>query len=389
MHRDMLRSSRETRRLSSLVILMAALALAACSRGGETPVALEPQASPTSSQTLAASATPGPPTSTPLPPTLTPTATSSPTVTPTSTPTAHPLSIRWLREHDFPGSEIIIEETLEPGANYYRYLASYLSEGLKIYALLTVPFGDPPESGWPVVVFNHGYIPPEQYRTTERYVAYVDGFARSGYIVFRSDYRGHGNSEGLARGGYGAPDYTVDVLNAVAALKRYPQADPQRIGMWGHSMGGYITLRAMVASQDIKAGVIWAGVVASYPDLLTRWRRRGSPTDHPVPPWAVRWRDSLVETFGAPEENPEFWDSISANAFLEDLSGPLQLHHGTADTSVPLEFSATLYKQIQQAGGVVEYYEYPGDNHNLSNYFTLAMQRSLAFFERHLKGEEG
>ena len=79
---------------------------------------------------------------------------------------------------------------------------------------------DMPATGWPVIIFNHGYIPPEQYRTTERYVAYVDGFARNGYIVFRSDYRGHGNSEGEATGGYGTPAYTVDVLNAVAAVKQ-------------------------------------------------------------------------------------------------------------------------------------------------------------------------
>ena len=93
---------------------------------------------------------------------------------------------------------------------------------------------------------------------------YVDGFAHNGYIVFRADYRGHGSSEGEATGGYGSPAYTIDVLNALTAMKNYPGADPNRIGMWGHSMGGHITLRAMVTHGDIKAGVIWAGVVASY-----------------------------------------------------------------------------------------------------------------------------
>ena len=63
--------------------------------------------------------------------------------------------------------------------------------------------------------------------TTERYIAYVDLIARSGYIVFRSDYRGHGNSEGEAGGAYSRPDYTVDVLNAVASMKRYPGCRPE------------------------------------------------------------------------------------------------------------------------------------------------------------------
>lgn len=294
----------------------------------------------------------------------------------------HPLTIDYLRRRDYPGSQITIESTLPRGANYDRYLASYLSDGLKIYALLTVPRGERPATGWPVIVFNHGYIPPAQYRPTERYVAHVDNLARNGYIVFRPDYRGHGNSEGEAEGAYGSPGYTIDVLNAVAAIKQFPAADPDRIGMWGHSMGGYITLRAMVTRGDIRAGVIWAGVVASYPDLLTRWRR---PANVSIPERARAWRTELIETYGSPEQNPEFWNSISANSYLADLSGPVQLHHGTADTSVPFEFSETLRDQIQAAGGQVEFYSYRGDNHNISNNFSLVMRRTVQFFDRYLR----
>lgn len=354
-------------------LLMAAFALLAIASAACGTTTTPPPPSATSSPTA---------TSTPSP-SATPSAT--PTATPTPTPTPHPLTIEAMRQREYPGSEVIIEETLTPGPNYHRYIASYRSDGLKIFALLTVPFGDPPPGGWPVIVFNHGYIPPSQYRTTERYVAYVDALARSSYIVFRPDYRGHGNSEGVARGAYGSPDYVVDVLNAVASMKRFPGANPGRIGMWGHSMGGYITLRAMVIRPDVRAGVIWAGVVASYPDLLTRWRR-GSPLATPATPFPGRgWRGSLIATYGDPEDNPDFWASISANTYLADLSGPLQLHHGTGDTSVPYEFSETLYQQAVEAGQTVELYLYEGDNHNISRFFTLAMGRTIQFFDRYLK----
>ena len=289
-----------------------------------------------------------------------------------------------MRARDYPGSDIVIETVLDPGVNYNRYYVSYRSEGLKIYALMTVPNGEKPATGWPVIIFNHGYIPPDVYVTTERYVAYVDLIARSGYIVFRSDYRGHANSEGEARGAYSTPDYTVDVLNAVASMKKYPAADPHRIGMWGHSMGGYITLRAMVITKDIKAGVIWAGVVASYPDLLTKWRRRPGASTVPTPR-PGSWRFSLVDEYGSPEENPEFWDSISANSYLSEISGPVQLHHGTADADVPLEFSELLFYQMLEAQQYIEFYKYDGDNHNISNYFSTAMQRTIEFFDRYLK----
>lgn len=299
--------------------------------------------------------------------------------------TSHPLQIDAMRAREYPGSDIVIESVLDPGDTYNRYYVSYLSEGLKIYALMTVPNGTMPASGWPVVIFNHGYIPPEVYRTTERYIAYMDQIARNGYILFRSDYRGHDRSEGEAGGVYSRPNYTVDVLNAVASVKRYPEADPNRIGMWGHSMGGYITLRSMVISADIKAGVIWAGVVAPFPDLFTRWTP-GALETAPSPGSFVY---SLQQEYGSKQENPEFWNSISANAYLRDLKGPIQIHTGTADADVPWQFSEMLYNDMQAANQVSEFYTYEGDNHNISNSFSLAMQRTVEFFDRYLKGVNG
>ena len=102
----------------------------------------------------------------------TPSQTPLPTATalPTATPTLFPLSIPAMRQGDYPGSEITVVKELVSGSNYRRYYVYYLSQGLKIYALLTVPNGQMPAGGWPGIVFNHGYIPPEIYKTTERYI---------------------------------------------------------------------------------------------------------------------------------------------------------------------------------------------------------------------------
>src|SRR5438552_13380717 len=295
-----------------------------------------------------------------------------------------PLAIDAMRQRDYPGSDLVVEQTLSPGSNYRQYVASYLSDGLKINALLTVPNGAKPATGWPVIIFNHGYIPPTVYRTTERYVAYVDDFARNGYIVFKPDYRGFGSSQGTPVSAYYAPDDTVDVLNAVTTMQRYPQADSNRIGMWGHSMGGNITLRALVIDPRIKAAVIWAGVNATYKDLLENWHPTGG--DRPPPSFSGGWPRNFIDQFGTPEQDPAFWDSISPMAYLADITAPIQLDHGTADTEVPLQFSEALAQQLTADGKNAQLFTYAGSDHNIAQGFTVAMARSVGFFDRYLKG---
>lgn len=298
----------------------------------------------------------------------------------------HPLAIEYMRKQEYSGSDIVIEQALPQGSNYDRYIASYKSDGLKIYALLTVPRGDKPSNGWPVIVFNHGYIPPAEYRTTERYVAYTDVFSRNGYIVLKPDYRGHGNSEGDPEGAYYSPAYTIDVLNAVSSIKKYKDSDPNKIGMWGHSLGGNITLRSMVVSSDIKVGVIFAGVVASYQDMANSWRR-SVPWRPSQREQALRrpGRQSLIDKYGDFEKNPSFWESITPISQVKDISGPIQLHHGRADGEVPLLFSEKLYDALKNSGKTVEIYTYSGDDHNISASLNIALERSVAFFDKYLK----
>ncbi len=307
----------------------------------------------------------------------------------------HPLQITEMRKKSYPGSEITIEEELEPGSNYRQYLASYQSGGLKINASLTVPEGHPPVGGWPAIIFNHGYIPPAQYTTTGRYVTYTDAFSGNGYVVLKPDYRGHGTSEGNPEGGYYSTAYTVDVLNAVSSIKKLRDpstgsgrfvVDTNRIGMWGHSMGGSLTLRSMVVSKDIKAGIIWAGVVASYEDMIKNWgRSRPFMLSEREQAFRRPGRQALIDKYGDPDQNPGFWKSISPIAFVKDISGPLQLHHGTGDEEVPVLFSERLNEAMKEAGNEVEFFTYEGDDHNISGNLNVALNRSVEFFNKYLK----
>lgn len=299
----------------------------------------------------------------------------------------NPLSIEYMRQKDYPGSEITIEETLTPESTYSRYIASYMSDGLKIYALLLVPGGAVPSGGWPVIILNHGYIIPGRYTPDGNYVAYADAFARAGYIVFKPNYRGNGKSEGEPTSTYFSPDYVTDDLNAVASVKKYTSANPDKIGVWGHSMGGFITLKDIVINtHDIKAAVIWGGVVGTYTDILYNWQNRVSYKPN-AEDLRLRGqnRDMLLKTYGTPAENPTFWSSIDPNSFLNDITAPVQINVGLADTQVPPDFSTGLYDRLKSAGKTVEYFEYPGSNHDINQSFNTAMKRTIDFFNLYLR----
>ncbi|KKS95576.1 MAG: peptidase [Microgenomates group bacterium GW2011_GWC1_43_13] len=299
----------------------------------------------------------------------------------------NPLSIQAMRSRDYSGSNIKIEETLTPESKYNRYIASYQSDGLKIYALLLIPIGEKPKDGWPVIIFNHGYVIPEKYTPDGNYIPHADVFAKNGYIVFKPDYRGHGKSDGSPTSTYYSSDYTIDDLNAIASIKKYPLADPTKIGIWGHSMGGNIALRALVVNAtDIKAAAIWGGVVAPYDEIMFNWQNRVSyKPDAEDLMLRNKNKDLLVSLYGTPKKNPDFWNSCDPTYFLEDITNPVQIDVGLADNQVPPDFSKGLFYKLKMIGKVAEYHEYPGANHDINQSFDLAMKRTIDFFNRYLK----
>ncbi len=128
-------------------------------------------------------------------------------------------------------------------------------------------------------------------------------------------------------------------------------------------------------------------MLTSYNDLINNWQRRVRYQPS-VQELALRnnYRQQLLNTYGTPQTNPSFWNSIDPTFFLSDITTPIQLHTGGADEEVPVAFSTSLRDKLEKAGKTVEYYNYPGGDHNLSSpNFELAMQRSIAFFDKYLK----
>lgn len=296
----------------------------------------------------------------------------------------HPLTRESIAGRSYPGSPITVERDLGEQGGFRSYVVSYRSDGFKINSLMNVPNGQKPAAGWPVLIFNHGYFPPREYQTISAdYRVWTDGLARNGYIVFKPDYRGHAQSEGNSAGGNWSPDYAYDVLNLISSIKQYPQADGTRVGMFGHSMGGNVTMRTLAATTDVKAAVTLGGVVGSSEDLIYRWRRT-PPRPTGTPGMFGGQRQRMVEEYGDPKANPTFWNSVSITGNVQHFTAPVQIHHGTADASVPHEFSQSLLQALQAAGKPVEHYEYPGGDHYFTGNGGLALQRMLALFNKHV-----
>ncbi len=294
------------------------------------------------------------------------------------------LTIPYLRQRHYQSS--LGELELVGQSNQYSsYVTHYDSDGLRINALLTKPKGVPPKTGWPAVVFVHGYIPPTLYKTTERYTDYVNYLASNGLVVMKIDLRGHGESEGDPSGAYYSSDYIIDTLNAYAALQQSDFVNPNSIGLWGHSMAGNVVMRALAAQPTIPAAVIWGGAVYTYQDLADL----GIDDDSYRPPAQVserqRQRQLLLDTYGQFKPESEFWKTVVPTNYLKDITGAIQLHHADDDVVVSPKYSQNVYKLLQEAGVTSELFSYQQGGHNiLGASFSQAMQRTVSFYKEHL-----
>ena len=372
-------------RLLILAILLCLTWLASCQQAPQATISTVHPSTITTASTAIGQV------STDSPTAITSVAASS-AVTPTTPklptpPNSSPLAITAMRTKAYPGSDIVMERILSARPGYNRYVVSYQSDGLKLFGLLTIPTGVKPAGGWPVILLNHGYIPPTEYSTDQSYEGIVAPLAAAGYIVFKPDYRGHDNSPGIPYQVYVSPDYVTDSLNALASIKKYKDANPDKIGVWSHSMGGNITLHELVLTHDFKAAVIMAGVVGSFNNILDWWTARVATgvltTQNDLQTDQLLLQ--MVNLNGTPQTNPVFWNSIDPTYFISDIVTPVQIQVGSADVVVPPSFSQSLTDQLQNTGKSVDFHSYPGADHNLSPDTTAAMAEAVIFFNQYLR----
>lgn len=289
----------------------------------------------------------------------------------------NPISVQALIDRSYDGRDLKVGRLLTDAGPYKRYLVSYRSEDLTISGVMNVPDGKGP---FPVLVLAHGYIDPDIYQPGQGMRREQDYLARQGYVVLHTDYRGHATSDNDKNADYELRlPYAVDVVNAVLAVKssELSYLDGNRVGLFGRSMGGNVTLNALVAKPGlVDAAVIYASTSSLAADNWKTFYRDGGDRA------AVNRR--IERTYGLPDDAPKFWQAASPRPYFSRVTEPVQVHHGVQDDTCPIEWSEATVKALRAAGKDAELLRYRGEGHTFYSQWTRSIRRTERFFDQHL-----
>ena len=253
-------------------------------------------------------------------------------------------------------------------------------DGVDVYARLFTPemIGARRDPSRPGVVFVHGagYLQNAHryWSTYFREYMFHNLLAARGYVVLDVDYR--------ASSGYGRDWRTAiyrhmggkdlqDIVDGARFLVEKEQVHPRRLGVYGGSYGGFITLMAMFTTPDVFA----AGAAL-----------------RPVTDWARYSHGYTSNILNVPQADAEAYRKSSPIYFADGLEGALLICHGMVDTNVHFQDSVRLAQRlIELRKENWELAAYPVENHAFTEETSWAdeYKRILKLFEGHLRGRHG
>ena len=224
-------------------------------------------------------------------------------------------------------------------------------------------------------------------RPGEYYRDVPDLYAQAGFLVVIPDYRGHNISEGYeyTRGFLATNYYTLDVLALMSALPGLDDADLTHVFMWGHSLGGEVSLRALLVSNSVRGATLWSPVGGSLWEQAYHytWYDNNDDTDSRLKPKSkMKELSDDIRDLGFPYDP----DSSEPGKFLHLLKTPVVLHHAKGDGEVPYIWSELLATELVLQGKDYTFYSYDSDDHLFrGEERNLAVSRDVAFFRSLMK----
>lgn len=270
-------------------------------------------------------------------------------------------------------TDLVSNDLDAPDHPYAVYRAAHLPiefgaldavDGQVLYYSLIKPANFDPHQRWPVIVYVYGGPAAQTVRRTWA-ADFNQYLAQHGYLVFSLDNRGtprRGVRFASALYGHQGDVEVEDQLRGLAMLRALPYVDGNRVGVYGWSNGGSMTLMLLAkASHAYACGAAGA----------------------PVTDWRLYDTHYTERYLGLPAENPEGYRTSSVFAHLDGLSSKLLLLHGMADDNVLFSNSTRLMSALQARGVPFELMTYPGAKHGLHGTDDLHRMRTIAhFFER-------
>jgi dipeptidyl-peptidase-4 len=239
-------------------------------------------------------------------------------------------------------------------------------DGVQLNASIIKPPGFDPQKKYPVIVFTYGGPSVQVVRNVWGGSTFLwnELMAQKGYIIFSLDNRGSAGRGHLFEEPLhlrlGRQELS-DQRDGVQYLKSLAYVDAKRIGIWGWSYGGHMTLHAMFeAGDDFKAG--FAG--------------------GPVTDW--RYYDSIYTEryLGLPQNNAEGYRESSPVKNAANLQGKLLIAHGVGDDNVHFANTLVVLDDLIAAGKYAEVMVFPGRGHGVTDppARKILMQHVMQFF---------
>ena len=256
------------------------------------------------------------------------------------------------------------------GSKFY-----YWSEGRRISGEINYPPFDYAQGLRGVVVMARGYVEKEIYKTGMGTHSAARYFSEHGYITYAPDFSGYGESSPEDENALGARLVKpVEILDLIASI-----GGDQPIYLWGHSNGGQIMLSVVEiigksnyfkgSSLKVRGVTLWAPVSKPFPYNILFYTDEASDSG--------KWLRAKISEFERDYDVFEY----SVDRYLDWIELPVQIHQGTGDESVPSKWSDELAKSLRDKGKEVNYFVYPGTDHNFKPGWDRVVGRDVEWFQ--------
>lgn len=334
---------------------------------------------------------------------------------PEPTPTPLPYlaySIPALRTYPFKAGQIVLEKELTKTDTYTSYQFSFTTTGKQMTGQAHIPTGAPAlenstKAGYPVIIMARGWAPEETYVTGTGTQPAARYFAEHGFVTLAPDFFGFGESDPAQEDSW-IDRFTkpIAVIELLKSVQEYPvitplatasatplQLDATKIAFWGHSNGGQILLSTLEIVGEPIPTTLWAPVTAPFPYSLLYFSDESEDEGKETRKW--------ISIF---EKDYDVFDfSVTKN--LDTFVAPLQIQHGTTDTSALIDWSDNFRdlidlenqnrEELEATSSAtaepalpeikLEYFRYPGVDHNMRPRWDDAVAQDVRFFSQELQ----